>query len=313
MDIKRYILRRLLGLAPLLLAISFFSFVIIQLSPSDPAEVAIRVNAMTPTPELIAEMRKEMGLDKPFFERYLTWLGHALHGDLGKRYVDGKSVSEELLKALPPTLLLAATSAVLMLTCSIVAAFVAVLFEGRWPDLLLRALIFLGTSVPAFWAGLLFIWLFAVHLDLLPTGGLEGPSSLILPAITLALPYISAYSRLLRNSMVKTTQEHFVLYAKALGRSRKAILRHIFRNSLQATLTGLGMSLPKLVAGTFVVECIFAWPGLGRLCVTAIFNRDFPVIQAYVLLMAVLFVVCNLCMDICAALVDPRLRERGLQ
>lgn len=313
MNIRSYILRRLLGLPPLLLAISFFSFVIIQLSPSDPAEVAIRVNAMTPTPELIAEVREEMGLDKPFLERYLTWLANTVHGDLGKRYVDGKPVAGEMLKALPPTLMLAATSAVLMLTCSIAAALVGVLFEGRWPDLLLRGLVFLGASVPAFWAGLLLIWLFSVHLDLLPTGGLSGPASLILPAVTLSLPYISAYARLLRNSMVQTKQQNFVLYAKACGRSRGAVLRHIFRNSLQSSLTGLGMSLPKLVAGTFVVECIFAWPGLGRLCVTAIFNRDFPVIQAYVLLMAVLFVLCNLCMDICAALVDPRLRERGLQ
>ncbi|WP_221620351.1 MULTISPECIES: nickel/cobalt ABC transporter permease [unclassified Desulfovibrio] len=313
MSIRTYILRRLLGLAPLLLAISFFSFVIIQLSPSDPAEVVIRVNALRTSPELIAEVRKEMGLDRPFLERYLTWLGNAVQGDLGKRYVDGKPVSEEMLKALPPTLLLAAVAAVLMLACSIAAALVGVCFEGRWPDLLLRGLVFLGTSVPAFWAGLLLVWLFAVHLDLLPTGGLSGPLSLILPACTLALPYISTYARLLRNSMVQTKQQNFVLYAKACGRSRGAVLRHIFRNSLQSTLTGLGMSLPKLVAGTFVAECIFAWPGLGRLCVTAIFNRDFPVIQAYVLLMAVLFALCNLCMDICAALVDPRLRERGVR
>ena len=159
----------------------------------------------------------------------------------------------------------------------------------------------------------LLIWLFSVHLDWLPTGGLEGPSSLVLPAVTLALPYLAAYARLLRNSMVQTAQEDFVLYARACGRSRGAILRMVLRNSLQASLTALGMSLPKLVAGSFVVECIFAWPGLGRLCVTAIFNRDLPVIQAYVLLMAVLFVAGNLCMDICAGLLDPRLRERGLR
>ncbi|MCR5562857.1 MAG: ABC transporter permease subunit [Desulfovibrio sp.] len=311
MNIRTYILRRLLGLAPLLLAVSFLSFVIIQLSPSDPAEVAIRVNALTPTPELIAEVREEMGLDKPFLQRYVTWLDRAVRGDLGKSYVDGKDVAAEMRKALPPTLMLAATSAALMLACSIAAAFVGVLFEGRWPDVLLRGLIFLGTSLPAFWAGLLFIWFFAVHLDLLPTSGLSGPASLILPAATLSLPYIAAYSRLLRNSMVQTKQQNFVLYARACGRGRWPVLRHIFRNSLQSSLTGLGMSLPKLVAGTFVVECIFAWPGLGRLCVTAIFNRDFPVIQAYVLLMAVLFVLCNLCMDVVSAMIDPRLRERG--
>ena len=312
MNIGGYILRRLLGLFPLLLAISFFAFVLIQLSPSDPAEVCIRVNAMTPTPELIEEMREEMGLNKPFLERYFDWIGHAVQGDFGKRYVDGKPVAGEMAKALPPTLALAGTTACLMLAVSIGCALVGVLFEGRWPDLVLRGFVFLLTSVPAFWAGLLFIWLFAVHFDLLPTGGLEGPGSLVLPAATLSLPYIAAYSRLLRASMVQAREQNFTLYMKACGRSGGAVLRHVFRNSLQSSLTALGMSLPKLVAGTFVVECIFAWPGLGRLCVTAIFNRDYPVIQAYVLLMAVLFVVCNLLMDVFSALVDPRLRERGL-
>ena len=227
--------------------------------------------------------------------------------------MNGRPVAGELARALPPTLMLAGTAATIMLACSLAVALVCVRHEGRAADRLLRGLLFLGTSVPAFWAGLLLIWLFSVHLDWLPTGGLEGPSSLVLPAVTLALPYLAAYARLLRNSMVQTAQEDFVLYARACGRSRGAVLRMVLRNSLQASLTALGMSLPKLVAGSFVVECIFAWPGLGRLCVTAIFNRDLPVIQAYVLLMAVLFVAGNLCMDICASLLDPRLRERGLR
>ena len=320
---KHCLLRRLLGLVPLLLGISFLSFVLIQLSPGDPAEVVIRVNDMTPTPELLAEVRTQLGLDRPFPERYLRWLADVLRGDLGMSYVNGRPVAGELARALPPTLMLAralpptlmlaGTAAAIMLVCSLAVALVCVRHEGRVVDRLLRALLFLGTSVPAFWAGLLLIWLFSVHLDWLPTGGLEGPSSLVLPAVTLALPYLAAYARLLRNSMVQTAQEDFVLYARACGRSRGAILRMVLRNSLQASLTALGMSLPKLVAGSFVVECIFAWPGLGRLCVTAIFNRDLPVIQAYVLLMAVLFVAGNLCMDICAGLLDPRLRERGLR
>lgn len=309
---KHCLLRRLLGLVPLLLGISFLSFVLIQLSPGDPAEVVIRVNDMTPTPELLAEVRTQLGLDRPFPERYLRWLADVLRGDLGMSYVNGRPVAGELARALPPTLMLAGTAAAIMLACSLAVALVCVRHEGR-VDRLLRALLFLGTSVPAFWAGLLLIWLFSVHLDWLPTGGLEGPSSLVLPAVTLALPYLAAYARLLRNSMVQTAQEDFVLYARACGRSRGAILCMVLRNSLQASLTALGMSLPKLVAGSFVVECIFAWPGLGRLCVTAIFNRDLPVIQAYVLLMAVLFVAGNLCMDICAGLLDPRLRERGLR
>lgn len=312
MNLRDYILRRLLGLPPLLLAISFFAFILIQLSPSDPAEVALRVNAITPTPELIATVRGEMGLDRPFLERYVVWLGRVCRGDLGTSYVDRKPVAEEMAKALPPTLFLGGTAALIILACSVGAGLVGTLWEGRPPDILLRGLIFLCTSVPAFWAGLLLIWLFAVKLDILPTGGLEGPASVLLPAVTLSLPYVAAYSRLLRNSMVQTKQHNFVLYARACGRKPSAIMRRVFRNSLQSSLTALGMSLPKLVAGTFVVECIFAWPGMGRLCVTAIFNRDYPIIQAYVLLMAVLFVLCNLLMDVCSALVDPRLRERGI-
>ena len=308
-----WITRRLLAAVPVLIGITFVAFCLASLSPSDPAEVTLRIHMVVPTPELIAQTRSEMGLDDPFLMRYAHWLADALQGDLGRSWATGRPVAEELALALPPTLALAATSLALILLFSLSAGILAAKYEGRWPDRLIRGVLFITTSTPAFWAGLLLIWLFSVHLDWLPTGGLEGPSSLVLPAVTLALPYLAAYARLLRNSMVQTAQEDFVLYARACGRSRGAILRMVLRNSLQASLTALGMSLPKLVAGSFVVECIFAWPGLGRLCVTAIFNRDLPVIQAYVLLMAVLFVAGNLCMDICAGLLDPRLRERGLR
>lgn len=300
---------RLLRVAALVLCISFLSFAVIQLSPGDPAEVAIRVNGMRPTPELLVETRARLGLDRPFHERYLHWLGQALRGDLGTSHTDGGSVSGELAAALPPTLLLAGTAACIVLLCSVPAAIAGACHAGKLPDILLRGLILLGTSVPAYWAGLLLIWLFAVHWDLLPLGGLDRPSALILPAVTLALPYIAAYTRLLRAAILQTLEQDFVLYARACGRRERAILRHVLRNSLQSSLTALGMSLPRLVAGTFVVECIFAWPGLGRLCITAIFNRDIPVIQAYVLLMAVLFLVCGRLMELCAALADPRLRH----
>ena len=198
-----------------------------------------------------------------------------------------------------------------MAVCSVGMAFLCAMYEGRTVDYLLRSFIFLGTATPGFWAGLLLMWLFSVKLNWLPTSGMQGASSVILPAATLSLSYISTYARLLRNSMVLNKQKASVLYARARGLTRGMIWRHIFRNSLQSTLTGLGMSLPKLMAGTFVVETIFAWPGLGWLCVTAIFNRDFPVIQAYVLLMAVMFVGCNLLVDILCAVIDPRLRARG--
>ena len=308
---KAYILRRLLLTIPLLLGISFVSFVIIQLSPSDPAEVAVRVNELVPTDEVLELTREQLGLNKPFLVRYADWMSAVAHGDLGRRYVDNKPVAQELARALPPTLWLALVATLFMAVCSVGMAFVCAMYEGRTVDYLLRGFIFLGTAIPGFWAGLLLMWLFSVKLNWLPTSGMQGASSVILPAVTLSLTYISTYARLLRNSMVQNKQRNSVLYARARGLTRGMVWRHIFRNSLQSTLTGLGMSLPKLMAGTFVVETIFAWPGLGWLCVTAIFNRDFPVIQAYVLLMAVMFVGCNLLVDILCAAIDPRLRNRG--
>lgn len=308
---KAYILRRLLLTIPLLLGISFVSFIIIQLSPSDPAEVAVRVNELVPTDEVLELTREQLGLNKPFLVRYADWMSAVAHGDLGRRYVDNKPVAQELARALPPTLWLALVATLFMAVCSVGMAFVCAMYEGRTVDYLLRGFIFLGTAIPGFWAGLLLMWLFSVKLNWLPTSGMQGASSVILPAVTLSLTYISTYARLLRNSMVQNKQRNSVLYARARGLTRGMVWRHIFRNSLQSTLTGLGMSLPKLMAGTFVVETIFAWPGLGWLCVTAIFNRDFPVIQAYVLLMAVMFVGCNLLVDILCAAIDPRLRNRG--
>ncbi|MDD3684423.1 MAG: ABC transporter permease subunit [Desulfovibrio desulfuricans] len=264
-----------------------------------------------PTDEVLALTREQLGLNKPFLTRYADWMCAVAQGYLGRRYVDNKPVAQELARALPPTLWLALTATLFMAVCSVAMAFACAMYEGRTVDYLLRGFIFLGTATPGFWAGLLLMWLFSVKLNWLPTSGMQGASSVILPAVTLSLSYISTYARLLRNSMVQNKQKNSVLYARARGLTRGMIWRHIFRNSLQSTLTGLGMSLPKLMAGTFVVETIFAWPGLGWLCVTAIFNRDFPVIQAYVLLMAVMFVGCNLLVDILCAAIDPRLRARG--
>ena len=304
-----YLFRRLLNLIPILIGISFLSFVLITLSPSDPAEVAVRVNEVTPTEEVLAETRAKLGLDKPFLTRYVTWLNNSLHGDFGNRYVDDKPVLGEIQKALPATLVLAGAALCLTLVCSLSAGIVCALYEGTFLDRLIRGCVFLGTAMPSFWAGLLLMWLFAVKLDLVPTSGMDGPSSVLLPAATLSLASIATYTRLIRANMIQNQQENYILYARMRGLSERAITRHMLKNSLQASLTALGMSLPKLIAGTFVVESIFAWPGIGRLCVTAIFNRDLPVIQAYVLIMAVLFVVSNLLVDILSAAVDPRLRK----
>ncbi|WP_409308441.1 nickel/cobalt ABC transporter permease [Pectobacterium sp. B1J-3] len=306
----RYILRRLLMMIPLILAISWIAFALIQLSPSDPAEVALRVNMIVPTDEAIAAMRHELGLERPFWQQYFIWLERCVHLDFGTSFVTRASVWVEMKQALPVTLWLAGSALGMILLFSLSLAMLCVMTKETWLDKLLRVLLFLFTSMPNYWAGLLLIWLVAVKLNWLPIGGVESSGAVILPALTLSLGYIGTYVRLLRNNMLAQLSLPYVEYARVRGLSERRILwRHVLINAMYSPLVALGMSIPKLIAGTLIIENIFSWPGLGRLCVTAIFNRDYPVIQAYVLLMALLFVVANFIIDLLQMWLDPRLRD----
>ena len=306
---RDYILKRLATVIPILIGISFLSFALISLSPSNPAEVALRVNEIVPTEEAVRAMEEQLGTNKPYIERYVTWLTDSLQGDFGNSYVNNKPVATLIGQAIPNTIKLALLALLITIVFSVLVGILCAVYEGSFGDKLARALVFVGTAMPSFWVGLLLIWIFSVKLNLFPTSGMERPSSIVLPAITLALAYISTYVRLIRNNMVQNKHENYVYYARIRGLKETTIIKHIFKNSLQSSLTALGMSIPKLIAGTVIVENIFAWPGVGRVCVDAIFNRDFPVIQAYILLMAVLFVICNLLVDIFSVAIDPRMRK----
>ena len=310
---RRYVIRRLLATIPLLFVISFFCFVFINLIPSDPAEVALRVR-QTPviTPEAIAEVRAELGLDRPFLVRYFDWVWSCLHGDFGVSYTNpARTVLGELGRCLPATLQLAGLSLVYVIVLSLPIGFLSAVYKDSWFDRIMRGIVFATTAMPAYWVGLLLIWFVSIKLDLLPTSGSGSFAHLILPAFTVALIYISTYIRLIRNNMLENMREDYVLYARVRGLKERAILtKHVMKNSLQSCVTAIGMSIPQLIAGTIVVENVFAWPGLGKLCITSIFNRDYPVIQAYVLMMGVLFVVFNLMFDISQCAVDPRLRKQ---
>ena len=306
---RDYILKRLATVIPILIGISFLSFALISLSPSNPAEVALRVNEIVPTEEAVKAMEEQLGTNRPYIERYVTWLTDSLQGDFGNSYVNNKPVATLIGQAIPNTIKLALLALLITIVFSVLVGILCAVYEGSFGDKLARALVFVGTAMPSFWVGLLLIWIFSVKLNLFPTSGMERPSSIVLPAITLALSYISTYVRLIRNNMVQNKHENYVYYARIRGLKETTIIKHIFKNSLQSSLTALGMSIPKLIAGTVIVENIFAWPGVGRVCVDAIFNRDFPVIQAYILLMAVLFVICNLLVDIFSVAIDPRMRK----
>ena len=306
---KKYIGKRLISLLPILLGITFLAFVIINLSPSNPAEVALRVNNIVATEEAIASKTIELGLDKPFIERYFLWVINSFKGDFGTSYVNRKDVLGLFEQALPNTLKLAFVALLITIVFSVVVGVLCAIYEGSIGDKITRALVFLGTAMPSFWIGILLIWMFSVKMKIFPTSGMTAPNAVVLPSITLSLGYISTYVRLIRNNMVQNKHENYVYYARIRGLKESTIIKHIFKNSLQTSITALGMSIPKLIAGKIKVENIFAWPGVGRLCVTAIYNRDFPIIQAYILLMAVMFVVCNLLVDVASASIDPRMRK----
>ncbi|AXH14312.1 nickel ABC transporter permease subunit NikB [Malaciobacter mytili LMG 24559] len=292
-----------------LIAISLVCFILVNLSPNDPAEVALRVNDVVPTNEAIKQMREELGLDKPLFIRYFDWLKDISKADFGISYITKTSVNEELLKALPTTFYLSLFSLFLIISLGLSFGILCAIFEGSLFDKILRAITFVSMATPSFWLGLLLIWIFALHFNLFPTGGFESFSSIILPSITLAFHNTATFVRLIRNSLIENRETMFIYYAKARGLKKVLILKHQIKNALPTFLVALAMSIPKLLAGTVIVENIFGLPGLGRLCIEAIFNRDYPIIQAYVLFMAVLFIFFNFITDAYIKLTDPRLKE----
>ncbi|MFS0655161.1 nickel/cobalt ABC transporter permease [Bacillus sp. 179-C3.3 HS] len=308
---KRYMLNRLLMFFPLVIFMTFFAFILLTMRTSDPAEVALRVNQVTPTEEMIASMRQELGLDQPFFIRYVTWLKDGLTGQFGTSYVTQEPVFDLIMEALPATLQLAGAALLFIMVLSLLFGIICAYAANTWIDRILRACIFIAASMPSFWLGILLIWLFSVKLHWVNTSGMEDFKSLILPAVTLSFGYLSTYVRLIRNQILKFQHEPFVFYARARGLRERTIQLKVMRHALQLTVTALGMSIPKLIAGTVIIENVFAWPGVGRLCVAAIFHADFPIIQAYLFLMGFMFVVCNFIADVIQMIMNPQLRKEG--
>lgn len=309
---KRYVVRRLLMAIPLLLAISFVCFCFINLIPSNPAEVALRVQ-QTPviTDEIIAAMEEQLGLNKPFFVRYFDWVLGCLHGDFGISYVNPKrTVAGELLRCLPATLQLAGTSFVIVAVLSIPIGFLCAVYKDGWFDKIMRGLVFVTTAMPAYWVGLLLMWGIGVKLNWLPTNG-NGTWA----ASDLAV--LHGGVELYFNVYPSDPQQYAGKYETglcALCQCTRAAAevdsgQAHSENSMHTCIVAMGMSIPQLISGTIVVENVFSWPGLGTLCISSIFNRDYPVIQTYVLLIGVLFVLFNLLFDILQTVSDPRLRK----
>ncbi|SEF71124.1 nickel/cobalt ABC transporter permease [Paenibacillus sp. UNC499MF] len=305
-----YILKRSLVSLPLLVTVSFLTFVLNNLSPLDPAEVILHAQGVPNiTEELIAETKRALGMDRPFLIRYLNWFVSCLQLDFGHSYVTGKPVWSLLGPALLNTFKLTSVSMAAIIVLSVALGVICAWREGKPTDKSIRGVLFFLTAMPSYWLGALMVWYFSVHLDLLPTSGMDSYTSYLLPAAVIAISYTGVYFRIVRSSMISNMNEDYVLYGRASGLSEWNITIHLLRNSLQVAVSVFCMAVPILLGSTVVVENLFAWPGLGTLSITSIRSRDFPVIQAYVLVLAAAFVVFNTLSDIIQAVMNPKLRK----
>jgi len=305
----KFIIKRILALIPLLFFVSLVVFMLLHFGPNDPAMSYLRLSNIPPTDAALAAARQELGLDKPLVTQYIDWLIAALHFDFGISYTTKAPVTEHLLYYLPNTLYLAGVSLLLTLLISIPLGITAAKHAGGWQDNLVRVFAYTGVSVPGFWLAFLMIFFFSIKLKWLPALGIGGINYVIMPALSTALMSSCINTRLIRGNMLELMRTRQVDYARLRGVSEPLITRnHILKNSFIPVVTAIGMHIGEILGGAVVAEVIFAWPGVGRYAVSAINNRDFPVMQCFILMMTVIFVLCNLVTDILYAALDPRIR-----
>lgn len=309
---NKQILARLGQIVLVLLGISFITFALVMLAPGDVVRQMIAGNEdIIVSQAEIDALRKELGLDKPFFFQYLDWLGRALQGNLGFSFMAKKSVVEELLERLPGTIVLSVASLVLMMVFSIPLGIYSAVKRGGWVDNLVRGFTFLGVSMPGFWVGLILLWIFGLKLDLFPiVGGEVSLENLILPSVTLAIAMTSKYTRQVRTAILEELHQDYVVGARARGMTESHILwKEVLPNAMLPLITLLGLSLGNLLGGAAVIEMVFQWPGLGRLAIEAITYRDFQLVQGVVVWIALMYMVINLLVDLSYNYLDPRLRK----
>ena len=306
-----YILKRIMSIIPVFLLAALFTTGMVHLSSVDPAEAYLTAAHIQQTDEILAQKRHEFGLDRPFLVQYANSILKICQLDFGISYVSNKPVWDEVIYRIPATIQLAIASILIAVFISVPLGFLAGVKKGSAIDHFSRLLSFFGASIPTFWLGYILVFFFSVKLNLFPVEGIGTWKHLVLPSITLALPLIAMYTRLLRSSVLENLQEPYVLFARTRGLKEKTIMaKHVLRIAISPMITGLGMNLGKLLTGTIIVESVFSWPGFGRYFIEAIFNRDIPVIQCYVLIAAILFILSNLLVDIIQMYIDPRISRK---
>jgi len=312
--VKTYVIRRLLALVPVALVVATVAFVLIHLAPGDPASVIAGPDASR---DDVQRIERQLGLDAPLPVQLVRWYGRLVQGDLGHSIFLRKPVTEAILDRVEPTLLLTVSAIVIAIVIGVPAGVIAARYHNLMTDQILMVLALLGVSIPNFLLGLLFILFFSVWLGWFPVAGyspleygwLKTLRSLVLPAFALGLVQSALIARIARSSMLDVLREQFIVAGRAKGLGERSVIyKHAFKNALIPTMTIIGISFAILISGAVVVETVFNIPGLGRLIISAVLRRDYPVIQGVVLCIAGVYMLINLAVDLSYLLVDPRVR-----
>ena len=311
-----YLIRRILYVVPIGFGVTVLVFALVHIAPGDPISAIVPPDAPE---EMVQELRKAYGFDRPLPIQYATWLGRVLIGDLGVSVARGRKVVDELTLAVPNTLILAVGGTLLGFTLGAFFGGVAGYFQGRWIDKLATATAITGVSVPHYWLGLVLVIIFSVELNVLPSFGM-GPGGstawqwnaehlkhLVLPVITLSVIPMGIITRTIRATVAEILNQEFVQTLHAKGLLNHQVLLHVVKNAAPTTLAIMGLQLGYLLGGSILVETVFQWPGTGSLLNSAIFERDLPLLQGTILVLAMFFVLLNLFVDIVQSMIDPRM------
>lgn len=305
----RYALKRILLLLPVLLGVTLLCFLIFYLTPGDPARVLMGSDGQGASPEALAALRHQLGLDRPWYTQYGDFIWKAVQGDLGKSFRGERPVLPEVMGRFPLTLQLSLISLALATLVGLPAGILAAVKRNTWVDYGLMLLALLGVSLPTFWFGIMMMQLFALKWRLLPPSGVGTWQQMVMPSVTVALASIAFITRMTRSAVLDQLREDYVRTARSKGATgSRVVFKHALRNAFIPVLTTLGLQFGNLLGGAVIVESIFSLPGLGRLTVDAITARDLPMIQGAILVVAIAFSLVNLLVDLGYAALDPRIR-----
>ncbi len=305
---KKYVIKRILLLIPVLLGVSLLVFAIMSLTPGDPAQLILGENAPK---EAVLKLREEMGLNDPFLIQYFRFIKNALMGDFGRSYTTGREVFSEIFARFPNTLILAVLGVIISVCIGIPVGIISATRQYSFLDSFSMIIALLGVSMPVFWLGLMLILTFSVNLGWLPSGGFNGFTSIILPAVTLGVGSAAIITRMTRSSMLEVIRQDYIRTARAKGVAEKVVTnKHALKNALIPIITVVGLQFGNLLGGAVLTESVYSWPGVGRLMVDAIRQKDTPTVLAAVVFLATAFSIVNLLVDILYAFVDPRIKSQ---